>query len=82
MKIHVTHDREGRIRSLVMQAPDADGELQVFAEGDDLVTEVEAEVAGDPRDERALAEQLRRIAEDHRVEAGAQRGKGRLVKTR
>jgi hypothetical protein len=81
MRIYVTHDREGRIRSLVVQAPDADGELEVLAEADRFVTEAEMEITADPGDEQALAEQLDRIAENYRVEVVPHSQRGRLIKT-
>ena len=43
-----------------------------IAEADEFVSEIEME---DPKDEEALTEQLRRIAEDYRVGVGLQRGK-------
>jgi hypothetical protein len=80
MKVFVTHNREGGIRSLVVQAPDAEGELEVLAGADRFVTEVEMEITADPRDEQALAEQLQRIAEGYRVEMVPPSQRGRLVK--
>jgi hypothetical protein len=78
MKVFVTHDHEGRIRSLALQAPGARGQLGVAASRGDVVSEVEVKIAGDSRDGERVGRQLLAIAEGFRV-AGAP-GKPRLAK--
>jgi hypothetical protein len=69
MKLHVTHDQEGNILAIAMQAPDTDGELTVLADVDQIVSEVQVEGhPADFADEEKGSKTLADIAERFKVD--------------
>jgi hypothetical protein len=81
MKLQVTHDRQGNILAIAVQAPYTDTdeelrelqeqELQVFADVGQIVSEVEIEDdPADFADEEKGAKRLSEIAERFKVDAG------------